>query len=382
MTPDNFRPEDRSESDDIRRALNDAVSEVEPHEALDSIRERTTVTPFRSKRPWLLGVGAAMVATAATIAAVAAVGNNPGTTTSPEPPIAGTESPSVAVPSETSGSAEATKEPKTPTKEPSQTASAPAEPPTASPDDETEPQPTAMTVPVYYVGETSRGPRLYREFHAVETTQDTASAAAVEAMTGAPDDADYRESWPAGSSARSVTLRDGVIVVDLDASGGNLRARPNGMSAQEASIAVEQLVYTVQAALQDRAPVQFLINGERTDKVLGVPASEPLSQGDATEVLAQVWIIDPAENDEVTAPFVVTGLANAFEANVQWELMKGDRVVKDGFTTARECCTMAPYKFKVNAPPGEYTLVVHDSDPSGGEGFAPWQDTKNVTVVP
>jgi hypothetical protein len=382
MNSDNFRPEDRSESDDIRRALNDAVSEVEPHEALDSIRERTTVTPFRSKRPWLLGAAAAMVATAATIAAVAAVGNNAGTTTSPEPPIAGSESPTVAVPSETSESDGASKQAKTPTEEPSETQSAPSEPPSKSADGGTDPQPTAKTVPVYYVGETSRGPRLYREFHAVETAQDAATAAAVEAMTGAPDDADYRESWPQGASASSVALRDGVIVVDLDSSGADLRARPNGMSAQEASIAVEQLVYTVQAALQDRAPVQLLIDGERTDMVLGVPASEPLSEGDSTEVLAQVWIIDPAENDELTAPFTVTGLANAFEANVQWELMKGDRVVKDGFTTARECCTMAPYKFKVNAPPGEYTLVVHDSDPSGGEGFAPWQDTKNVTVVP
>ena len=65
------------------------------------------------------------------------------------------------------------------------------------------------------------------------------------------------------------------------------------------------------------------------------------------------------------------------------QLMQDDRVVKRGFTMAKECCTMAPYSFKVKSvPPGEYTLVVHDSDPSGGEGFAPWQDTKRVTVLP
>ena len=43
---------------------------------------------------------------------------------------------------------------------------------------------------------------------------------------------------------------------------------------------------------------------------------------------------------------------------------------------------MSPYSFTVDAPPGSYTLVVHDTDPSGGEGLAPWRDTKDVTVVP
>jgi hypothetical protein len=155
------------------------------------------------------------------------------------------------------------------------------------------------------------------------------------------------------------------------------------MSEQEAAMAVEQVIYSAQAALQQgRPPVQLMIDGQRTDMVLGVPASEPLAEGDALDVLAQVWVIDPAEGAEVSVPFEVSGLANAFEANVQWELMQGDTVVKDGFTTAEEAFTMAPYSFRVkDVPPGDYTLVVHDSDPSGGEGFAPWVDTKNITVV-
>ena len=70
----------------------------------------------------------------------------------------------------------------------------------------------------------------------------------------------------------------------------------------------------------------------------------------------------------------MSGLAAAFEANVQWELMQGGTVVKKGFTTAEECCTMAPYSFTVDAPPGDYTIVVHDEDASG-EGPAR-QDTR------
>ena len=78
--------------------------------------------------------------------------------------------------------------------------------------------------------------------------------------------------------------------------------------------------------------------------------------------------------------FEVTGLASAFEANVVWELTQGDRVVRHGFTTAAECCTLSPYSFTVTATPGDYTLVVHDTDESGGEGIGTNQDTKNITV--
>ena len=56
-------------------------------------------------------------------------------------------------------------------------------------------------------------------------------------------------------------------------------------------------------------------------------------------------------------------------------------MVKQGFTTAEECCTLSPYSFEVTAPPGNYTLVVHDEDASGGaEGAGQVEDTKRVTV--
>jgi len=215
----------------------------------------------------------------------------------------------------------------------------------------------------------------------------TRSRAAVEeAVAGTPDDADYRNPWPDGARAGQVSFDGDIITVSLEPAdlGGpelGLHDLPAGMSKAEAQIAIEQVIYTVQAAFQQgRHPVQFLINGERTDTVLGVPTSEPLSQGQDFDVLAMVWIIEPAEGAKLQSPFKVSGLANAFEANVQWELMQGDALVDSGFTTARECCTMAPYSFKVTAPPGDYTLVVHDSDPSDGEGFGPTYDTKNITV--
>ena len=34
----------------------------------------------------------------------------------------------------------------------------------------------------------------------------------------------------------------------------------------------------------------------------------------------------------------------------------------------------------MTAPPGDYTLVVHDTDESDGEGLGTSQDTKDITV--
>jgi hypothetical protein len=313
------------------------------------------------KRSWILGSGAAIVATAATITAVAVMGGeNPATSGPDDVPPAAT---------------------------PSQTTSAPADPtPSPTPTTPSTAPATSKAVPAYYVGDSSRGPRLYREFHQVDVAEDAVLTAAVEeAVAGTPLDRDYRSPWPDGTHADAVTYNGDVLTVSLvsDKGPGALHDRPAGMSEAEAEAAVQQVIYTAQAALQKGRPgVQLLLDGKHSDTVLGVFSSEPLAQGEAIDVLAQVWVISPAEGATVESPFEVSGLAASFEANVQWELLQGTKVVEQGFTTAEECCTMAPYTFTVDAPPGTYTLVVHDEDASGGEGFEPWQDTKTVTVAP
>jgi hypothetical protein len=341
------------DDDELRDLLNDAVSGVEPRHGLDSIQSRTKVHTM-SSRPWILGAGAAVVATAATIAAFAVLGGDGGTTTTSEPGPA----------------ASSTKN--APTKDAS-----PSESPTESN------APSVAAQPVYYVGETGQGPRLYREFHQspVPDLPGAAVAEAVhQAVAGAPQDPDYASLWPSGTDVQHVEMSGDTIVVDLkDAS--LLHDRPAGMTDQEARISVEQLIYTAQAGYQKRAPVRFLLDGQITDQLLGVPTSEPLAQGDESSTLAQVWIIEPAEGAAVQSGAEVTGIGAFFEANVTWELRQGDKVVKSGFTTAEECCRMAAYSFPLpDVPAGDYTLVVKDEDMSGGEGFPPFQDTKNITI--
>ena len=379
------RPTGPDDDEQMRHLLDDAVSDVEPRDSLDSIHARTSGSPFQRKRPWLLGAGAAALATAATVAAVAVVGGGPGTTDAGAPGFAGpaTESSSAAPTPAGKASAEPSTEPgEDATAEPS----SPAAEPSASPAD----GPVELqTVPAYFLGDTSRGPRLYREFTRVRADRDAAVEAVNAAIGTRPRDPDYRSGWAGWGSATAteVTHSDGTITVDIAAE-DIIRDRPEWMTVEEAEMAVEQLLYTVQGALQSRDPVRILVNdgldGGPYDTVFGVPIGEPLAQGDAADVLAQVWIVEPADGAEVEpgSAFEVSGLAAAFEATVQWELKQGGKVVADGFTTAEECCTMAPYSFEVTAPPGEYTLVVHDTDPSGGEGFAPWEDTKRVTVLP
>ena len=65
------------DDDRLRTLFDDAVSDVEPRGGLDRIQARTAT---RTRRPWVWGAGGAVLATAATVAAVAMLTSGPGTT--------------------------------------------------------------------------------------------------------------------------------------------------------------------------------------------------------------------------------------------------------------------------------------------------------------
>lgn len=230
-----------------------------------------------------------------------------------------------------------------------------------------------VTVPVYFLGDTSNGSRLFREFRRYQGVAGWSKLriAVNSAILGDATDPDYRTGFPKGTSAR---VSQGASTVTVDLRGdADLTA-----SRADAELTLQAIVHTVDAVLQGPVPVEFSIDGTHADTVLGVDTSGPVSRSPKDEVQAPVWIVDPGNESTVNSPFTVTGLAAAFEATVQWELKDGSRVVRRGFTTAEECCTPSPYRFAVHAPPGTYTLVVHDSDESGGNKVN--QDTKEVTV--
>lgn len=339
----------------LSELVSDAVSEIEPGDRLASIRNETRVTPMSARRPWIYAVGGAVAATAAVITAVAFAGDNLG--------LMGSDGTDPAGPSPSGVHSRGT--------DPSET---PSEPPTT-------PAVSDLTVAAYYVGDGPRGPRLFREFDVVSAEDQLAGAIA--RLQATPADPDYRTPWPQGAFAGASFAGDLVTVNLTDAS---LHDRPAGMSSDEAGIAIQQVVYTMQAAVQARAAVEFKLDGNPIDQVLGVPTSEPLAEAPQTDVLSLMSITSPSEGQSVSGSFTASGVGSSFEANVQWQIEQGDTVVKSGFTMA-EAWGERLYPWQTDAidvsdlTPGDYTFVAMTDDPSGGaEGNGPDVDTRSITV--
>jgi Immunoglobulin-like domain of bacterial spore germination/Sporulation and spore germination len=344
----------------LSHLISDAVSDVEPQEALTEIRNRTKVTPMSARRPWLYAVGGAVVATAATVAVVAAVSGSPNAAEDPGPATSQT-------PTEES----------VPTEEPEPTQS--EEPPSS----ETPSYTTEATLPSYFVRDTPQGVRLTREFSSITGDIDPPRDAVRIAVLGRAHDPDYRSLWPSGSNVGAVTASGDAITVDLL---GDLGDRPADLTQEDAELALQQVVYTAQAIIgQGRLPVRITLNGASTDQVLGVPTSEPLMNAPENETLALVSVSSLSEGETVRDRFVVSGVANSFEATVPWEVRDGDRVVVRGFATAEGWMDkLYPWATQVNVSklsPGVYTFAAMTDDPSGGaEGAGPTEDTKTIVV--
>jgi hypothetical protein len=350
-------------SDDPRLSelISEAADSVEPGEGLTAIRSRTRheeETPMSSSRNWLYAVGGAVAGTAAVIIAIAVVSQL--NDDDPTPAASSSPSASAGQPSESSAPTDAATD--TPT----------SSAPTATP--------VEGAVPVYYAGDSGRGTVLFREFRPGIGGDPVAQAASA-TVAGPPLDPDYRTLWPAGSEATASYDGD-VITVDL--TGGALHDKPKGMSNRDAELALQQVVYSVQGAAGERAGVQLLLDGKRTDQVLGQPASEPLTNADPTTTLSLMNVTTPEEGMVVSGDTLgANGVASAFEATFQWEIRMGDQVVARDFGMTEACCELSPWKVSVDLAdlaPGTYTFVATNDDPSGGEGFAPDSDSKTFVI--
>lgn len=345
------------EPEDLNRLLSDAVDHIEPTSGIEAIRSRISTSKESSMsttRTWFIGAFGAAAATAAVITAVVVVGND-------DDPDTGSENP-IGQPSGTvSGSEEPTDDPTT-----------------------AEPTPGAAA-PVYWVGETARGLGLYREF--TPSTGDLLEFSVTTAVDGAAADPDYFSGWPEGAGVLGATSDGDEIEIDLS---GDIHDRPARMNAEEAQIAIDQLIYTAQAAVgEGRLPVRFLLDGEITDQVLGLPASEPLAEGSFIETLSLVNIDSPAHGAVVSGDTLeVSGVANSFEANVIVKLQRfeGTFVAFQQGVMAEDWMGEQLFPFSESfdisdLEPGQYVLTASTDDPSGGaEGFGADTDSKVITV--
>lgn len=349
MTRDEHPSDDTRLGEALRRALEEEAASVQVGEdGLDAIRARTGRGP-RRWWPVVAASAAALVVAAGIGIAVLGDGEGPVTTT---PAPAGSPAAPSDIPSP---------QPPAPTTTPSAT----DEPPVAG----------SLTVPAYYVTDTTAGLRLAREFRTVLSLGDPVGTAVQTMLDGAADP-DYASLWNPGARVLGVDVGDEVIEVDLSAA-----ARQANVGAEAAELAVQQLVYTATAAAQSDAAVRVLVEGSPVDELFGhVDTSRPVRRADPLSVRLLVQVNDPAEGAVVGSPVRVSGEAATFEANVPWQVLRDGAVVREGFTTAQECCRLAPFAFDVELEPGTYELVVTEDDPSAGEGRPPMRDTKTFTV--
>jgi hypothetical protein len=324
--------------DDLTTLLHEAVEHVEPTDRLAELRARTR---RKSHTRWY-AAGGAVLATAAvvTVIALAANQNQPkaedqGPITNPSPDTSATAGESAYA--------------------------------------------------IYYLGETPLGTRLYREFRQAPGFMWTEMA--IQLLSWAPDDPDYRTPWPTGSfETAKVVGRGESRIIEVTLADESLHDRPEGMSETEAGLAVEQVIYTLQAVAGERWPVQFRLHGNPIDQVLGVPTSEPLANAPQSDVLALVSISDPSEGRIVEGSFSANGAALSFEGTVPWELQdSAGTVVRSGFATGTfEPPRLTPWatgQIDVSGlPPGRYTFVAKTDDPSAGEGPGPTVDTRTITI--
>lgn len=228
----------------------------------------------------------------------------------------------------------------------------------------------------YWVGETARGFRLYREFVRLELTSDPITAALRDLVTSQPMDSDYMSLWPIDTKINSVEVSGNEATIDLTFVKLNV-------GAEGESLAIAQLVWTATAADPSVTRISFTVDGKKVESLAGhVDASKTFTPAPAYEVVAPVWITSPEEGAQVSAQgFTLSGLAITFEANVVWNVFQNGKLIRKGFTTAEGAApAWTPWSAAIDGlTPGEYQFIAMEYSAMDGSLVA--QDTKNVTLT-
>ena len=224
------------------------------------------------------------------------------------------------------------------------------------------PLPGGKPVPVYVLGETGLGPRLYREFRAgTPATVADPVAAALAGLAEAPADPDYRSPW-LGVPAKAT--RAGAVVTVTFAGAPDL-------GPADAALAVQQVVWTVTAA--DPAVKRVRVAAP------GLPAAAPAGRAEQAGVLAPVWLLDPVDGAAMAGAMTVSGTASVFEATVSVEVRRGTDVVARATATASVGAPgRGDWKATMAVPPGDYVVAAYEVSAKDGSRLA--VDTKRVTV--
>lgn len=228
----------------------------------------------------------------------------------------------------------------------------------------------------YWVADTSRGFRLYREYVRLAVSPDPITAALNALIAGTPQDSDYSTLWPKETKINSAVVTGDKATIDLTL--GKLN-----VGAEAESMAIAQLVWTATAANTKVKKIQLTVDGKVVESIAGhVDATKPFTRGLTYEVLAPIWITSPEEGSQVSAQgFTLSGMASTFEANVAWKVFQNGKLVQQGSTTAAEAApAWKPWRVAIpGLTPGKYMFIAMEYSPKDGSLVS--QDTKNATLT-
>jgi hypothetical protein len=221
------------------------------------------------------------------------------------------------------------------------------------------PAPGGRAVPVYALGPTAAGPRLYREFRASAAADPVEGAVA--GLAVAPSDPDYRSPW-LGLPAR-VSRSGTTATVTFD--------RAPALAGASAQLAAQQVVYTVTAADPRVRAVRVVAPG--------LPAAAATARAAASGVLAPVWLLDPVDGGTAGSRLTVSGTASVVEATVGVEVRRGGEVLARATATASAGAPgRGEWTATLSVPPGSYVVAAFERSAKDGAEVA--VDTKRVTV--
>ena len=221
------------------------------------------------------------------------------------------------------------------------------------------PTPAGRAVPVYALGQTAAGPRLYREFRASAAADPVEGAVA--GLAVAPSDPDYRSPW-LGLPAR-VSRSGTTATVTFD--------RAPALAGASAQLAAQQVVYTVTATDPRIRAVRVVAPG--------LPAAAATARAAAAGVLASVWLLDPVDGGTAGSRLTVSGTASVAEAAVGVEVRHGGEVLARATATASAGAPgRGEWTATLSVPPGSYVVAAFERSAKDGAEVA--VDTKRVTV--
>ncbi len=134
---------------------------------------------------------------------------------------------------------------------------------------------------------------------------------------------------PEGTELLGVDIADGEATVDLS---GEFQSGGGSLSMQ---LRVAEVVFTL-TQFDTVESVSFALDGEAVESIggEGVDATD-VTRADLTNVTPFILVESPVPGETVSSPLEVSGIANTFEANVQYSMTDGDGLIVDeGFTTA------------------------------------------------